>query len=206
MEDKSIVLRNLIRKCKQNDMSAFDRLMNEFQSSVFGYAYKLSKNYEDANDITNETFVRVLDAIKSFQEGSHFKGWLLTIVKSVYLDRYRAEKKHQHLSLEGGDESGIEIKDDSPGPDITLLDEEKKNILNDMINALPEIHRQPLLLFYISGKSYKEISRELGISMGTVKSRISRGVDSLRNRYLEEYEEKKLPKGNQKRLPSPHKN
>lgn len=206
MTENDIILRNIIKKCKRGDMNAFDRLMSEYQAPVFGYAYKLCQNYEDANDITNETFIRVLESIKNFDMDGHFKGWLLKIVKNIYIDRFRSEKKRKYVSIDGDEENrAVEIVDETPNPMLQLLDEEKKQILRDMIDSFPEIHRQPLKLFYIEGKSYKQISEELGISMGTTKSRINRGMEMLRNKFINEYAERELPEKHIKSLPSPEK-
>lgn len=198
-------LKNIIKKCKAGDMNAFDTLMREFQSSVFGYAYKLCNNYEDANDITNLTFIKLLEAIKTYREDSHFKGWLLTIVKNTYIDMLRSETNRKNaISIDNTDEEGgqMEIRDESPNPMTQILEEEKKEILRKIIDSLPQIHRQPLILYFVEGLSYKEISDKLGISMGTTKSRINRGTEILKNRFIAEYMEKELPKRETKSLPS----
>ncbi|MBQ0104771.1 MAG: sigma-70 family RNA polymerase sigma factor [Armatimonadetes bacterium] len=207
MKENDAELLLLIKRCKRGNMIAFDTLMQKYQAAVFGYAFKLCNNYEDANDITNETFIKLIDVIKTFNEESRFKGWLFTVVKNIYIDRLRSEKKINVVSInEGEDGEQIEIKDEAPNPEILLIDEEKKKILHRLIDELPLIQRDPIRLFYLEGKSYQQISDILGTPMGTIKSRINRGIETLKDKFMEQYvHPRELPRGRQSSLPPPKK-
>lgn len=190
----------LIKKCKKGDMIAFDNLMRLYQASVFGYVYKLCNNYEDANDITNETFIKLLSAINTFDEKSRFKGWLFTIAKNIYIDKYRAKKNHSYVSIdEGEDNTQIDIIDDTPNPEAHILDDETnkdiilfKEKLSHYIDELPVIQREPIKKYFLEGKSYEEISLELNVPKGTLKSRINRAKEKIKERFVEDFGKKKI--------------
>lgn len=195
-----IEVKNIIKKCKRGDMIAFDKLMTLYQASVFGYAYKLCNNYEDANDITNETFIRLLSVINTFDDKSRFKGWLFTITKNIYIDKYRAKKAHNFVSIDDNeDNTQIDIIDDTPNPESHLLEDENnkdikffKEKLSGYIDELPVIQREPIKKYFLEGKTYEEISRELNVPKGTLKSRINRGKEKLKERFIEDFGKKKI--------------
>lgn len=174
----------LIKKCKKGDRVAFDKLMAYFQDKVYGFAYKLSLNYDEASDITVETFARVYKSIGGFRNEANFKSWMFTIVKNVYLDRVFAAKKHQHASLDQDiktDEGYItrEFKDENSTPEENILQEERRKKLVEIINSLPSDQALVIKMYHLEELGYEEISEILNIPLGTVKSRINRARKTL---------------------------
>lgn len=174
----------LIKKCKKGDRIAFDKLMTYFQNKVYGFAYKLSLNYDEASDITIETFARVFKSISTFRHEANFTSWMYTIVKNVYLDRVYAAKKIKYQSYDSDiktKEGDIqrEFRDETQTPEETLLAEEKKEKLIEIINSLPNDQAMVIKMYHLEELGYEEISEILNVPLGTVKSRINRARKTL---------------------------
>jgi RNA polymerase sigma-70 factor (ECF subfamily) len=135
--------KNLLDRCRAGDRNAFDELIRVHEKKVFNFAYRLSGNYDDANDITSETFLRVYNAIANFRGDSSFITWLFRIANNVYLDGRKKQRAHPSQSLE----EIIELEDSSvnrqimdPSPSLQHIIEakEKTDILQKAIDTLPD--------------------------------------------------------------------
>ena len=177
----------IINRCKQGDLSAFDELVHRYEKQVYGFAYRMAGNYDDANDIASEAFVKVFQAIESFRGDANFSTWLFRIVTNLYLDHRKRTKAHVNVSLDEYfelDESTVarQIEDTSPGPLEQVEAGERSLILENAINQLPDYQRLMVLLFHTQGQSYEEIAEIIGLPIGTVKSRLNRARLALKEK------------------------
>lgn len=177
----------IIERCKQGDLSAFDDLVRMYEKQVYNFAYRLTGNYDDANDIANEAFIKVFNAIETFRGDANFSTWLFRIITNLYLDERKRSKAHMNIPLDEYidlDESTVtrQIEDSSPGPQELLESKERAEVLQSVIQQLPDYQRVMVLLFHTQGKSYEEIAEIIGLPIGTVKSRLNRARLALRDK------------------------
>ncbi len=177
----------VIQRCKQGDLSAFDELVRMYEKQVYNFAYRLAGNYDDANDIACEAFIKVFNAINTFRGDANFSTWLFRIVTNLYLDERKRSKAHMNIPLDEYidlDESTVtrQIEDSSPSPQEILESKERAEVLNSAIQQLPDYQRVMVLLFHTQGKSYEEIAEIIGLPIGTVKSRLNRARLALRDK------------------------
>src|SRR5665213_3421032 len=114
--------RALIERCKRGDLAAFNDLIRRYEKQVYNFAYRLTGNYDDANDVAQDAFLRVFNAIGSFRGDASFSTWLFRITTNVFLDERKRAKAHPHASLDEYlelDESTVtrQIEDPAPQPD-----------------------------------------------------------------------------------------
>ena len=175
----------LIERCKKGNKSAFDKLLDKYENRIYNFAYRISGNHEEASEITLEAFIRAFNSIKSFRRDAAFSSWMYRIVKNVFLDKRKINEKHNHISLDESYETANgfvqrDVKDEnSLSPEDTLLNEEKKEIIMDLLSTLPEHHRIPLIMYYSENMSYEDIAKALELPIGTIKSRINRARTTL---------------------------
>jgi len=155
---------------------AWDEIVRDHGDRVFRLAYRLSGNAHDAEDITQETFIRVFRSLDGFQPGS-FEGWLHRITTNVFLDLVR---RRQRIRMEALPEETDRIAGREPSPEQAFsdahLDPDLQAALDDL---LPEF-RAAVVLCDVEGLTYEEIGATLGVKLGTVRSRIHRGRLALR--------------------------
>jgi len=179
--------RLLIQRCKQGDLEAFNELVARYQKLVFHVAYRLAGNYDDANDVAQEAFIRVFNSIGTFRGDATFTTWLYRIVTNVYLDERKKAKAHLHTSLEDYvelEENTVQrqVEDHSPTPDQVVQGTEREEILQRAIMSLPDYQRVMIVLYHTQGKSYEEIAEIVNLPIGTVKSRLNRARLALREK------------------------
>lgn len=177
----------LIQACKRGDREAWDKLIARYEKSVYKFAYTLARNYDDAADIAGQVFVRLYENIGTFRHDSHFTSWLFCIVRNVYVDTCVRPQHRSHLSLDDGmeidgDRLVREVVDTAPTPLEASIEHEKQQVLRKAIRHLPQYQRKMMEMYHSEGRSYEEIAQETGLSLGTVKSRLSRARQMLRER------------------------
>lgn len=176
----------LLERSKAGDVEAFEALVEAYQKRIFNLAYRIVGNYDDAGDMTQEALIRVFKSIAGFREQSSFSTWIYRITTNVCLDEIRRKKNKKVLSLdeeihmEDG-EMKRQFMNDDPLPDEIAEREELRRVVNEAIHSLPEDHRVIITLRDIQGLSYDEIANVLDCPSGTVKSRISRARNALKN-------------------------
>ncbi len=180
----------LVEKAVKGDQRAFEDIVTKYEKLVYSVCYRMFNNNDDALDYTQETFIKVYKNMeKAIGKGS-FKSWICTIATNTCLDELRRRSKKSTVSLDAhfdNDESNVkmEIADTSATPIEELIQGEDAQILKDAINALSEENKAIIILRDIEGMSYDEIAQALDISIGTVKSRISRSRKKLQKIYLD---------------------
>ncbi|CAN5208911.1 RNA polymerase sigma factor SigE [soil metagenome] len=156
----------------------WDEIVAEHSTRVYRLAYRLTGNRHDAEDLTQEVFIRVFRSLGTYEPGN-FVGWINRITTNLFLDRVRRKSKFRMDGfLDGSEERlvGSEIE-----PEFAVHDANFDPDIEHALASLPEEFRVAVVLCDIEGLSYEEISEALGIKIGTVRSRIHRGRTQLRN-------------------------
>ena len=167
---------NLISLAKAGDQAAFGELLTRYEKQVYHQALRLLSNPEDAADVTQEVFFKVWRALPTFQGNSSFSTWLYRLTDNAALDLLRREKKRRgdaSLDDEAGQWDSL-LANPGSAPHRELEKKELHRAVSRGLAALSEEHRQVLVLREINGLSYEEIGQILGLTPGTVKSRIAR--------------------------------
>ncbi|MEJ5915067.1 RNA polymerase sigma factor SigE [Pseudokineococcus sp. 1T1Z-3] len=156
---------------------SWDQVVRDHSARVFRLAYRLTGNRHDAEDLTQEVFVRVFRSLSSYTPGT-FEGWLHRITTNLFLDQVRRKQRIRFDAL--ADDATERLPGTDPGPERAF---EHGNLDHDVQAALLELSpdfRAAVVLCDIEGLTYEEISRVLGVKIGTVRSRIHRARAQLR--------------------------
>jgi RNA polymerase sigma-70 factor (ECF subfamily) len=160
-------------------MPSWDELVRQHADRVYRLAYRLSGNQHDAEDLTQETFIRVFRSVQNYQPGT-FEGWLHRITTNLFLDMVR---RRSRIRMEALPEDYDRVPADEPNPEQIYHDSRLGPDLQAALDSLPPEFRAAVVLCDIEGLSYEEIGATLGVKLGTVRSRIHRGRQALRD-YL----------------------
>ena len=163
----------------QAAMPSWDELVRQHADRVYRLAYRLSGNQHDADDLTQETFIRVFRSVQNYQPGT-FEGWLHRITTNLFLDMVR---RRNRIRMEALPEDYDRVPADDPNPEQIYHDSRLGPDLQAALDSLPPEFRAAVVLCDIEGLSYEEIGATLGVKLGTVRSRIHRGRQALRD-YL----------------------
>jgi RNA polymerase sigma-70 factor (ECF subfamily) len=173
------------------DRSAFDKLVWRHQDKVFNLCFRLLGENEDASDCAQETFVKVYRSLKDFRFGSSFSTWLYAVAVNTCKNKlksaeYRRRKRmipidDPPVASDGG-KTVREIEDPSPSPLAQLADKERERLLQGAIDDLPPDARTVVVLRDVEGLSYEEIVRATGYNVGTLKSKLARARQQLREK------------------------
>ena len=183
----------LIELCKERDVSALEELLDRYRNPLMGFIYSVIRDYHQAQDIFQETFIRVFREAHRFRTGAVFKTWLYTIAMNRCRDTIRRRKRRPTISLEsewaGSDgESGQRVMDRvasaDPGPREESGGREMEDILQRELSGLSEEHRKVVILNRLNGFKYDEIAEILGIPSGTVRSRLHYALEELRKKMM----------------------
>ena len=156
---------------------SWDDLVRQHSSRVYRLAYRLTGNQHDAEDLTQEVFVRVFRSLPSYTPGT-FEGWLHRITTNLFLDMAR---RRQRIRFEGlGDQAVGLLRDDEPTPAQAFDARHLDGDVQAALAALAPEYRAAVVLCDIEGLSYEEVADTLGVKLGTVRSRIHRGRAQLR--------------------------
>jgi RNA polymerase sigma-70 factor (ECF subfamily) len=177
----------LIQRARGGDLEAMSLLIDRYQKHVYNLAYRLCGNYDDANDIAQEAFLRVFHSLGNFRGESNFSTWLYRIVTNVFLDERKKQRVRSHNSLEEYmelEDSTVarQIEDPSPGPEEAITAKERSDVIGSAVLSLPETQRVMIVLYHFQERSYEEIAEIMNMPIGTVKSRLNRARLALRNK------------------------
>ncbi|EQA63531.1 RNA polymerase sigma factor [Leptospira alexanderi] len=181
-----------IQKVLHGDFNSFEILMNRYQGLIYSQAIKAFRNETEAEDFTQDIFLKAFESLSTFQGRSQFSTWLFVIARNDIIRRYRKE----HPEISGLDtlllvENEIEKKNEiSSEQETKLLKQEISEKIRSLVESLPELYRKPIMLHYFENMSYKEISKKLNLKMNTLKSYIFRGKEIMRDWLNKEENEK----------------
>jgi RNA polymerase sigma-70 factor (ECF subfamily) len=174
----------LIKSAQKGNDAALEALLFAYEKKVYNVAYRFMGNEADAYDMAQEALIKIYKGLRTFRLESSFSSWVYRLTVNTCLDGLRKRKKSP-LSLDSTMESGVVIEDKNSGtPEEHALNIESREDIQKAINTLSDDHRITVVLRDIQGLSYDEIAETLNISIGTVKSRLSRGRQRLKEILL----------------------
>jgi len=177
----------LIAQSQHGDLRAFNQLVVNYQTTVYNLAYRILGDGDAAADATQDAFVSAYKAIARFRGGS-FKAWLLRIVTNASYDQLRVKQRRPTESLDDmlvEPDHDATLRDDSESLEDFALRQELGSAIQNGLGGLPPDQRVVLILSDIEGMSYEEIADVTRVSLGTVKSRLSRARSKLRDYLLD---------------------
>lgn len=178
-------LKDLIEKSQRDDLGAFEELVRLYQDRVYSHCCYLAGNPDDAQDLAQDVFVQAFKGIRSFRRDADFGTWLHRITVNLWINICRRNKKVIAFSIDEplfSQESKmtreLAASEESPLEKVEQI--EFNEMIREALNRIPPEFRVALILREIEGYNYDEIATALGCSLGTVKSRISRGRKALK--------------------------
>jgi len=183
----------LIQRSQQGDIAAFEALIGKHQQRVYSIAYRLMGNHHDASDLAQEALIKVYRSISKFRGEAAFSTWLYHVVSNVCRDELRRRSRHPVSSLDEPlrtEEGSIEreVADPRCGPADLAEETEFSEFIQGLIDGLTPEYKIVIVMRELMGFSYEEIASQLEISLGTVKSRISRARRILQEQIQAERE------------------
>lgn len=167
----------LVNRAKNEDAAAYDDLIRKYQERIYATVYHMTSNHEDANDLTQETFIKAYRALKSFKGDSSFYTWVYRIAINKTINFLKQRKNRYHMSLNDLDFNAENdpdlvalISDKTPRRDLGLAELQEK--LNAGMQKLSEAHRTVVTLHDVQGLSHDEIAEIMNCNVGTVRSRL----------------------------------
>ncbi len=174
--------RQLVALAQNGDPEAFAQLVRHYQKMVYNLALGKTGSHHDAEEVTQTAFLKAWQSIRSFQGKAAFSSWLYRLTVNAAIDLLR-QRRAPALSLDDPDLPPL--ADEDPGPEEASLAAERRRLLWQAIDRLPEAQRTPLVLREMEGLSYREIAQVLDLEEGTVKSRLARARLLLRRLLAE---------------------
>jgi RNA polymerase sigma-70 factor (ECF subfamily) len=184
--------KELVKRC-QNDAGAFEELLERYKRVVFAYARATIGSAPDAEEVTQDVFVKVFRAAHRFDERYSFKTWLYTIVSNTCKNKLRS-RRHKTMSLDAEDSPVVGVSNEADPLDAYERELDIAEV-RKAIGALPARYREVLYLRYIEGLRYAEIAETLGLSLGNVEARIFRGKEKVRRWLVTRHTKKGPPSG-----------
>jgi len=179
------------------DVGAFRELVVRYQDRLMAFIYSIVRDYHRAEDIFQETFIRVYRQARQFQSGRSFKTWLYAIARNRCRDELRSAKRQPTLELEAGldrseEEKGTRwidtVEAGGPSPRELAGGRELEKMFLEALAGLSEEHREVVVMSRLLGLKYDEIAEVLGIPSGTVRSRLHYALEYLRRKMLKNEE------------------
>jgi RNA polymerase sigma-70 factor, ECF subfamily len=176
----------LIERSRRGDRAAFDQLVTKHQQRAYQYAYRLTRDPEEAADVVAESFIRMFKALDNFKGDSAFTTWMYRIATNCFLDIRKKKRSKPAISLEAtvqtsDGEVAYQFEDTNASPHEEAERTETMSAVQDAIELLPEYQRAIIIMYHAEMQSYEEIASALNLPIGTVKSRLNRARLSLRN-------------------------
>jgi len=181
---------DLVEECKLGDRAAFTQLMQKYQNKIFGLAFRMLHNGEEAKDITQDVFFSVYRSIKKFKGESKISTWLYRIAINACINRLKSKGRKDTVPLENKKQEGdlVAINEDNlisgriDTPSEALERKNLNSILEREIGKLPDEYRVVLVMRDVEGLTYEEIEKILKVPDGTVKSRLHRARMELKKK------------------------
>ena len=170
---------SLIQQCLDGDERAWDAIVRQYRRRVFNVAYTFVGRHDEAEDLTQDIFLKVFKSLKTFDRRANFQTWLISVSRNLCIDHYRSVRKERQTIDRDVDASELSPASTDPGPVAALEQQDRVALLRQALAALPETLRAAVLMRDIQERSYQEIADALTLPEGTVKSRINRGRAEL---------------------------
>ena len=168
---------DLIERFQNGDLYAFDLIVKRYKNQLLNFVYRFLGNAEEAEDLVQETFLRVYRNRKAYQKVAKFSTWIYTIAGNLAKTELRKRKRRKFFSISdlGYNEKDYDISDEAYNPEKDVDGRMKEEIIHKEIDELSPKFREVIVLRDVQQLSYEEISQIVNIPLGTVKSRVNRG-------------------------------
>ena len=169
----------LIQRCLQGDQLAWDAIVQQYRRKVFNVAYKFVGRHEEAEDLTQDIFIKIFKSLGTFDRRANFQTWLISVSRNLCIDHYRSVRQERMAIDHQIDPNELSPASGDPGPIAAIEQQDRVVLLREALAALPESLRKAVLMRDIQELTYQEIADRLHLPEGTVKSRINRGRTEL---------------------------
>ncbi|OFV89756.1 MAG: hypothetical protein A3G76_00060 [Acidobacteria bacterium RIFCSPLOWO2_12_FULL_65_11] len=169
----------LIERCLRGDDQAWQLIVRQYWRKVFNVAYKFVGRHEEAEDLTQDVFLKVFKSLETFDRRANFQTWLISVSRNLCIDHYRSARKEREAINRDIDASELTPASGEAGPFAVLEQRDRVTLLRQALTGLPETLRTAVMMRDIQQLSYQEIADRLRLPEGTVKSRINRGRAEL---------------------------
>jgi len=174
-------LAGLVERAREGDVAAFERLIASYQPKVYTFAFAFTGSPDVAQDLAQDALVKVYKSLGSFRFQSAFSTWLYSIVKNTYLDAVKSRAGRERALEEPLTERDVAELHEAATAEERLLAKESRRTLLRALRQVPVAYRTVVALADVQGLGYEEIAGALGVPVGTVKSRLKRGRDALKD-------------------------
>ena len=171
----------LVKRVCMGETQLFRLLIERHQQHIFNLCYRMLGQFEEADDATQDTFLKAYRSLKQFRGDARLKTWLCRIARNECFNRLRHENTAS-LDQQLTTDYSFQIADSTPSPLELIEQQETQSIVHEAINKLPHQYRLVITLFHLNGLSYEEISQVMEIPMGTVKTYIFRARELLKSK------------------------
>jgi RNA polymerase sigma-70 factor (ECF subfamily) len=179
----------LIEQCLGGDQVAWETVVRQNWRKVFNVAYKFVGKHDEAEDLTQDIFLKIFKALGTFDRRANFQTWIVSISRNLCIDHYRSVRKERQTIARDVDSNDLQPASTERGPYAAAEHQDLRELLRVALGKLPTTLRTAVVLRDLQELSYQEIADRLGLPEGTVKSRINRGRLELA-RQLKRLEEK----------------
>ena len=169
----------LIERCLKGDQRAWDDVVRLYWRKVFNVAYKFVGRQDEAEDLTQDIFLKLFKSLKTFDRRANFSTWLISVSRNLCIDHYRSMRREHDVVTHDVDVVTLARPSASDSPQAALEQRDRVALLRAALDTLAPSLRTAVMLRDIQELSYQEIAEKLGVPEGTVKSRINRGRTEL---------------------------
>jgi RNA polymerase sigma-70 factor (ECF subfamily) len=166
---------SLIEQCLSGDQAAWEIVVRQNWRKVFNVAYKFVGRHDEAEDLTQDIFLKIFKALATFDRRANFQTWIISISRNLCIDHYRSVRKERQTIARDVDANDLQPASADRGPYAVAEHRDLRVLLRQALQTLPPTLRTAVVLRDLQELSYQEIADHLGLPEGTVKSRINRG-------------------------------
>ena len=169
----------VIQRCLAGDQDAWSQIVRQHWRKVFNIAYKFTGKHDEAEDLTQDVFLKIFKSLNTFDRRANFQTWLVSVSRNLCIDHYRSVRKERETIDRDVDAGELSPASSTKSPFAALEQRDRVELLKKALDQLPPTLRSAVLLRDIQELSYQEIADRLRLPEGTVKSRINRGRTEL---------------------------
>jgi RNA polymerase sigma-70 factor (ECF subfamily) len=173
----------LVAAARGGDGDGFESLVKRYERPIFGYLFKMLRDREAALDVAQEVFIKVYNSLDRFSSEYRFSTWIYRIARNAAIDQIRRRGNHEEsIETDDGEEAySLRIESNGPSPQQSHEAQELRGLLDSVVNCLPAGYRELIVLRHAQDFSYEEIAEVTGLPLGTVKNRLFRAREMMRD-------------------------
>jgi RNA polymerase sigma-70 factor (ECF subfamily) len=172
-------IETLIQRCLRGDQLAWEQIVRQYRRKVFNVAYKFVGRHDEAEDLTQDIFLKIFKSLNTFDRRANFQTWLISVSRNLCIDHYRSVRRERETIDRAVDASDLSPVSKDPEPIAAIEQRDRVTLLRQALAELPDTLRAAVVMRDIQELSYQEIADRLDLPEGTVKSRINRGRTEL---------------------------